>query len=163
MNPKTVQEALEKIIEKYKLPELKELDRELEIIDIISERRELPQNLLIVIRRRLTELIYSWINFLHSLVIPNQQSIIANKDAETFNEKEKDQIYKTMAVLTKITRESTSFEAEKGKYKEEAKFVTESFKKYIEIKKELAALNSKIIAFWEKEIGLQKAGLLDKS
>lgn len=156
MDPKTVQEALEKIIEKYKLPAIGELDRELEIIDIVSERREIPQNLVIVIRRRLTELVYSWINFMHSLIVPNPQSIIANKDAEALSEKEKDHIYKTMAVLTKITRESTSFEAEKGRTKEEAKFITENFNKYMEVKKELAEINSKIVSLWEKEIGLQK-------
>jgi hypothetical protein len=152
MNPKIIREELQKLIEKYKLPELDKLDREIEIIDMLSERRELPQDMLTAVRRRFTEVIYSWINFVHSLIIPNPQSIIANKDAEAFNDKEKDVIYQKMAVLTKMTRESSSFEAKKGQPKEEAKFITENFSKFIEMKKDLGEMNEKIIAHWQKEI-----------
>ena len=156
MNPKTAREELIKIIEKYRLPDLETLDRELELIDMLSEKRELPQNLLVALRRRFTEFVYSWINFLHSFIVPNPQSIIANKDAEAFNEKEKDNIYKLMAVLSKMTRESSQFEADRLQEKEEAKFIRENFSKYMGIKKELAELNKKVIAHWQKEIESQK-------
>ena len=124
---------------------------------MLSERRELPQNLLGAVRRRFTELVYSWINFLHSLIVPNPQSLIANKDAEAFGENEKDGVFRLMAVLTKITRESTGFEAKKGQGKEEAKFISESFRTYLKAKKELESMNSKIVEHWEKEIKSQKA------
>jgi hypothetical protein len=151
MNPKTIKEELKKLIESYKLPNLEALDREIEIVDLLSERREMPQDMISTIRRRFTEAIYSWINFVHSLIIPNPQSIISNKDAEAFSDKEKEDIYKIMAVLAGMTRESTSFEAKKGKAKEEAKFISDNFPKYLEIKKDLAKLNEKIAAYWQKE------------
>jgi len=152
MDVKTIKEEINKVIEKYSLPTIEILDRELEIVDMLSERKELPQNILVALRRRFTEIMYSWINFLHSLIMPNPQSIISNKDAEAFSEKEKENIYKLMAELAKMTRESTSFEAKKGQPKEEAKFIRDNFSRFIEIKKELAELNKKVVEHWEKEI-----------
>jgi len=152
MDVKTIKEEINKVIEKYSLPTIEILDRELEIVDMLSERKELPQNILVALRRRFTEIMYSWINFLHSLIMPNPQSIISNKDAEAFSEKEKENIYKLMAELAKMTRESTSFEVKKEQPKEEAKFIRDNFSRFIEIKKELAELNKKVVEHWEKEI-----------
>ena len=152
MEAEKVKSELKKAIEKYGLPEFEILDKELEIVDMLAERRELPQNMLCVIRRRFTEAVYSWINFIHSLIVPNPQSIIVNKDAEAFDDKEKERIYRTMAVLAKMTRESTGFEANRKQDKKEAKFIKENFEKYLEIKKDILALNQKIIEHWQKEI-----------
>ena len=152
MNPKTAREEFAKVIEKYNLPEMNLLDKEIEMIDVLSERKEIPQDILAAVRRRFTEILYGWVNFLHSLVVPSPQSLIANKDAETFDEKEKDRIYRMMALLAKMTRESTSFEAKKGQPREEARFVRENFSKFMGIKKELAELNSRLVEHWQKEI-----------
>ena len=151
MEAAIIREALAKVIEKHNLPELKVLDRELEMVDMLSERRELPQDILAAIRRRFTEVVYSWINFVHSLVVPSPQSLIVNKDAEAFDEKEKDSVYKVMAILAKMTRESAYFEIEKGQKKEEAKFIRENFSKFMELKKKLAEFNIKVVEHWKKE------------
>jgi len=151
MEAEIIKEALAKVIEKHNLPELKVLDRELEMVDMLSERRELPQDILAAIRRRFTEVVYSWINFVHSLVVPSPQSLIVNKDAEAFDEKEKDSVYKVMAALAKMTRESAYFEIEKGQKKEEAKFIRENFSKFMELKKKLAEFNIKVVEHWKKE------------
>ncbi len=154
MDPKVVKTELKKLVEKYQLPELELLDRELELVDLLSERRELPQDLLAIVRRRFTEVLYSWINLLHSLVVPNPQSIIVNKDSEAFSEK--DIIYSIMAELAKMTRESTRFEASRDIQKEEAKFISENFNRYMDLKKELAEINSKIVEHWQKEVNASR-------
>ncbi len=152
MEAEKVKSELKNVIENNGLPEFEILDKELEIVDMLAERKELPQNMLCIIRRRFTEAVYSWINFIHSLIVPNPQSIIVNKDAEAFDDKEKEKIYKTMAVLAKMTRESAGFEANRSQEKQEAKFIKENFKKYLEIKKEILALNEKVVEHWQKEI-----------
>jgi len=156
MKPETVKSELQKVIEKYKLPALENLDSELELVDMLAERNELPKNMVAAIRRRLTEVIYSWINFTHSLIVPNPQSIIVNKDSEAFDDKQKEEIYKVMAALAKMTRESTGFEAMRNKEKEEANFITQSFEKYMELKPRLAGINEKVVSYWQKEISALK-------
>lgn len=152
MNPETSKAELKKTIEKYGLPELSLVDKEIEIIDLLSERRELPQNMLSLIRRRFTDVIYGWINFLHSFIVPNPQSLIVNKDAEAFDEKEKEDIYKQMTLLAKMTRESARFEIKKKDEKAEAKFINDNFKKYMDMKPKFEEFNKKVIDFWQKEI-----------
>ena len=149
MDAKTVKKELEELGKKYNL-HIKELDKELELIDTLAKRREFPEFPLRIIRRRLVDIHLLWINYLHSFIFPNPQSIVIIKEAEAFDDKEKDEIYKLMVKFAKATRESVVFEIKRDDEKE-AEFIKTSFENFKKIKKQLEPFAEKNIEFWRKE------------
>ena len=149
MDAKTVKKELEELGKKYNL-HIKELDKELELIDTLAKRREFPEFPLRIIRRRLVDIHLLWINYLHSFIFPNPQSIVVIKEAEAFDDKEKDEIYKLMVKFAKATRESVVFEIKRDDEKE-AEFIKTSFENFKKIKKQLEPFAEKNIEFWRKE------------
>ena len=151
MDSKIIKKELEEIGKKYNLP-VRELDRELELTDYFVEKNEMSKFPARVIRRRLLDIFYSWSNYLHSFLFPNPQSIIATRDSEAFDEKEKDEIYKIIARLAKMTRGAVELELRKEE-SGDAEFVRNNFEEFKKIKKQIEPFTKKNKEFWEKESG----------
>ena len=149
MDKQTVKKGLEELGEKYSLP-IKELNKELEIVDIFTEKNEMPDFPIRTIRRRLMDVFSMWINFLHSFLFPSPQSIILTKEAEAFDEKEKDEIYGLLVRIVRITREGIRLEIKKDESKD-SDFIKQNFEEYKKIKKEIEKYADKNVEFWKKE------------
>ena len=149
MDSKTLKKELEELGKKYNLP-IKELDKELEISDLFLKRKEMPDFPIRAIRRKLVDNYLLWINYLHSFTFPSSHSIVIAKEADGFNEKEKNEMYRIISHLAKATRESVIFEIKRDETKE-ADFVRENFENLKKIKKEIEKFAEKTIEFWKKE------------
>ena len=149
MKKEIIEKELEQLGKKYSLP-IKELDKELELTNILLKMREMPEFPMRIIRRRLVDIHILWINYLHSFIFPSSQSIVMAKEADGFNEKEKDDMYRTIAKLAKVTRESIMFEMKRDEAKE-AEFVKQAFDAFKKIKKQIELFADKNIEFWKRE------------
>jgi hypothetical protein len=105
---------------------LDDLDKIFYIRDFILERGYISTNVGSQIRRRIIDTYYSWIEHLHSLVIPNPANMLMMTESECFNEEEKKEITnlikKTMALISR-----NSIIALKKDKKEEAGFIDDAF------------------------------------
>jgi len=149
MKKETAKKLLEDIGKKYSLP-VRELDKEVELVDLFVKKRESPEFPLRTIRRRLADFYSLWLNYLHSIIFPNPQSIILTKESEAFDEKDKEEIYRIIAILAKFTRESVLLEVKKDESRE-ADFINESFGKFKSLKKSIEQIIKKSIELWKKE------------
>jgi len=149
MKKETAKKLLEDIGKKYSIP-ARELDREIELVDLFVKKRESPEFPLRAIRRRLADFYSLWLNYLHSVIFPNPQSIILTKESEVFDEKGKEEIYGIIAVLAKFTRESVLLEVKRDESRE-ADFINESFGKYRSLKKSIEQIVKKNVELWKKE------------
>ncbi|MBW3022908.1 hypothetical protein KY308_02300 [Candidatus Woesearchaeota archaeon] len=149
MEKEVVLKELEKLGKEENLP-IKELDKELELADLFTEKNDMPEFPLRLIRRRLVDYCYVWINHLHSFLYPNPASIVITKEAEIFDEKEKEEIYNLLAKITGITRDSIALEIKKDSAKDAA-FIRDNFEKFKVLRKEIEKLVGKTVEFWKKE------------
>lgn len=137
------------------LPVLDHLNRELECVDFLAERKEVPQFFLAALRRRLVDVVGSWINYLHNFVLPNQQSMILVHEAESISREERDTIIKLINKLMFVSRLSAKLELEKDEA-QDAKFVTEQFSKWLSIKEKIKVITHRNIEIWQAAMQKQK-------
>jgi len=141
------------------LPEADKLDYEMEFIDYLGERFNIPSFLIRSIRRRVADVLGSWINYLHNFVHPNKQSMILVHEAENVSDEDKDTIFKIMNELMFISRISAKLEIQKDEAVD-AKFITDVFNMWLDIKKKLVPITQKNINIWEK--ALQQKGVIEE-
>lgn len=107
MNKQELITEYEKLKTKYNLPDWKEIDREFFLSFAIASWHDIPENTAIFIANRIMDYYGSWINFCHSLINGNPQSMILMREAEFFSPENKKELIEVMTELTVFTRRQT--------------------------------------------------------
>ncbi|MBD3361954.1 hypothetical protein GF358_04155 [Candidatus Woesearchaeota archaeon] len=134
---------------KYNLPAFEEINSDLFLNDFLNDRKYVPENILGFVRVKLVELLGSWINFLHSFIMPNPQSAILMKDYEATNEDDKKKIIKMIQDIMISQRETILIGLEKDE-KKDAEFLKKYYKLWNDIKPKLAEITQRNIDNWKK-------------
>lgn len=146
-------EELEKAYEKYGQERnvtisLDELDSIFFIRDYIQKEKYVSTNLGRAICYRITETYYSWINFIHRLIMPNPNSLLDLKESKLFEDKEE-----LIAILNKMV-ELTSRNSLIGIKKDiegEKKFIEDALSLWKSISPILIKNLTEINAMWKNE------------
>ncbi len=162
LNQKVIKEKYAKVKKEYPiLPELDDLDQEIELIDFLLERRELPIHFLAATRRRFVDVVGGWINYLHNFLLPNQQSMILIHESGSFSDKEKEEVTILINQLMFMSRVSAKLELQKEE-ESDAKFIAKYLNKWLEMKSKILSITEKNISIWkeamEKKVSEEKAG-----
>jgi hypothetical protein len=131
------------------LPELGDLDHETEFIDWLAEREELPEHFLDHLRRRFTDMLMGWVNYLHSFIHPNQQSMILMHESDNLTPEDKDGVTDILNQIMFISRISTKLELQKSE-EANANFLNEQFKHWQKMKQQMIELAEKNIIIWDE-------------
>lgn len=157
MEREVIEKQLQKLQQTYsELPEIILLDKETECIDLLTERKAEASLPLTIIRRRFVDVVGGWISYLHSFLLPNQQSMILVHEAENFSEEEKAEILMILNQLMFISRVSAKLELERSPAAD-AHFLGEYFPKWLEIKAKILAITKKNVAIWQSAIEKREA------
>jgi len=103
---------------------LEELDKYFFIKDSILEKGFVSSNLSNQLRSRLIDVVVSWDNYLHGLVMPNPQNLFSINEAKALNESDKKEIMKIMSRAAYFVAKSGGIRLKKDK-QAEAKFIDE--------------------------------------
>ena len=145
---KDIAEEYVRLQKKYSLPSLNVLDDDFEIVNIIADHKFVPNHMLSVVRRRMAEACFSWINYLHMFIVPNQQSAINLEEFNIFSDDEKKAFSKIIDRLMYYSRLSLSLELTKDEAAD-ADFIKSLFAEWPEIKKALSPVVQKNISHWK--------------
>lgn len=136
--------------EQHDLPDLSELDKEFFLDYTMSNWKSIPENTLIYTMNIMMDYYNSWINFCHSLINGNPQSMILMREAEFFSDEEKKEIIKVMQELTVTSRKQTIMNM-KNEEKETAEFIKEIFESWKKIKPKLIKYAEHSYEKWTQE------------
>lgn len=152
-NDFNLKQEYEKLQKKHKLPNFEELDNDLEM----SISIEKSSFLLRTIRRRLHEKAAFFSRILEGVIYPNTSSLLNIQESKFFTEKEKEEISKIYKRLATIERDSNVLDVE-GSDEENAKFISNSFKEFQEIKAFMKEITKKMAESWKEESFSKKEG-----
>ena len=155
MGFKSFKENYANLQEKYSLPPLDDMNREFELLDILKEKDVNPSFPLRFTRRMMISIFYSWINYLHNLIMPNPQSFIHVKESEAFNDDEKTQVHNIIKEIMFINRLSAKLDLEHDQQKD-AEFIKKYYKEWRKIKSLILELAEKNISCWKEEMPKDK-------
>ncbi len=148
-------ETYNKLSSKYSLPPVEEMDSTYEISDIIERERFIPMLLLRFIRRRMVSLFDSWVNYLHTIVMPGQHNMILYEESSCFSEGDKKKIISLMTKIMSYTRQSLLLELSHDD-KKEAEFITFLHSKWVQVNPKLQEIARKSCDVWiGKDSGAQ--------
>jgi hypothetical protein len=145
-----LEELEKKLVETYNKHNLdfEELDNEFEIIDAFYSRK-ITGYFLRNTRRRIIEVLYSYINYLHNFVAPNPQSVILMQEAEFFSDEEKDEIDAVMKKIMLVNRMSIRLDLEPDE-ENDAEFIKQSLDEWKKLKPKIVEITNKLIENWKK-------------
>ena len=135
---------------KYKLPEFKELDEEIEVSSFDSEKFLLKS-----IIRKIAEKLEFYIDIIGSLVHPDGSSISSMYEIRFFSDNEKNEMYILFKKMMKCYRNAIG-EILANDAKEQAQFLNSFFSEWTEMKKSLRQHISKMKESWEKESTIEE-------
>ena len=145
--------AYEQLQKKHQtLPSFTDMDNEIEFVDFLSQRDSIPIHLESNLRRRLVDVVGSWINYLHNFVMPNQQSMILVHEAENVSEEERDDILMLINQLMFMNRQSAQLELKRSQ-EEDIKFIVTTYNKWLTMKETMLKITNNNVKIWEKAIG----------
>ena len=145
MDLKKIYESYQK---KYKLPDYDKLDHEFELLyvnNIIEIKYPLR-----FIRRRIIDKIGYFIGILQGILQPNPASIISLEESKFFSEEEKKNISLLINRLMLLQRESTVLDTDFN-IDEDAKLIRESYKFWLDTKKDILKIIETFVQNWKKE------------
>jgi len=137
------------LAKKYKLPSYKDINKEFEISSI-----EECYFLLSEIRKKIMEKVSYFINLLEDIIHP-EASISAMYEGKVLDDKTKEKVIKLYKELMIIKRKA-EISAIENKEEVTAKFVEESFKKWLEIKPKLLKIVKLLLVSWKKEVNVKE-------
>ena len=135
---------------KYKLPEFKELDEEIEVSSFDSEKFLLKS-----IIRKIAEKLEFYIDIIGSLVHPDGSSISSMYEIRFFSDNEKNEMYILFKKMMKCYRNAIG-EILANDAKGQAQFLNSFFAEWMEMKKSLRQHISKMKESWEKESTIEE-------
>jgi len=101
---------------------LEELDKYFFIKDSVLEKGFVSNNLSNQIRSRLIDVMVSWDNYLHGLVMPNPQNLFSINESKALNEKDRKEIMKIMSRAAYFVAKSGVIRIKKNR-QAEAQFI----------------------------------------
>jgi hypothetical protein len=111
---------------------LDELDEHFFIRDLVLEKGFVSGDFSNQLRIRIIDVLISWDNYLHGLVMPNPQNLFNLNEAKAFNENDKQEIVKVMSRVAHFVSRNGLVRLTRDK-KEEAKIIDDSLKFWVEI------------------------------
>lgn len=135
---------------RFRLPEFKEIDTELEISD--SEETNF---LLRAIIRRISEKIDFYRTMMEEILQPDASNIYAMHETRCLDEEEKNRMYDLYRKLMDFNRQSIEISLEPDE-KCEAEFINGFFSEWKELKKELLNFVRKMRASWKIEADIKE-------
>ncbi len=132
------------------LPDWQEIDTCFEISTYIDEKKIDYAFPLRVVRRAIAHYFSSWCGYLHDILLPNPQSIVANEEHKIYDEKEKKEIVELLRLLFAQVRESQLLELEKDS-KKNVLYIKEKLELWKSLEKRLKQLLDKSVFHWQKE------------
>ncbi len=129
----------------------KDLDEVFFIKDFILKEGYASDSLSRMVCGRIVETYFTWINFLHSTVMPNPGSMIVVTEANMFNDEEKKTVTAMMTKIMALVRRNVVIGLTKDKV-EEAKFIDDSLRLWNEILPEITKISKKVSDSWEEKV-----------
>lgn len=139
----------DKVKEKHDLPKLRVLSDEVYLYSRISGLDEFPVNLKDFLIGAIRDHMSNMLNFLHSNIYGNNNSVIVTKQANFYTKQEKIKQTKIMYRLTAKTR-FINYLFHKSK-DEDIKHVKPLIQDWLEIKEDLTPVMKKAYTKWEEE------------
>lgn len=130
---------------KYKLPDFKEIDFELEISDL-EETNFLIRGII----RRIAEKLDFYTTLLEEVLQPDTSNLYAMHETRFFDEHEKKRMYGMYTKLMNLNRSTVEISLERSQ-KNEADFINTFLKEWEELKVELLQFVKKMKASWKDE------------
>ena len=130
---------------KFKLPQFREIDFELEISDF-----EETNFLLRAIMRRICEKLDFYCAMLEEILQPDTSKLYAMHETRVFDEDEKRQMYELYSKLMILNRRSIELSLEHNE-KDDADFINNFFDEWKSLKSELLNIVKKIKVSWKTE------------
>ena len=149
MKIEELKQKLTGVCKKHKLP-FEELNNEFEILDSFYAKK-IADHFLRNIRRRIVEVFYNYINYLHNFIAPNPQSVILMQEAEFFEDADKDKIDSIMKKIMLINRISITLELESDSEKD-AEFIMKNLEEWKSLKPKILDVTNKLIDSWKKNL-----------
>ena len=141
-----IEQKYNELKNKYKLPEFRFIDNELEISNIEQE-----SFLLRTIMRRILEKIDFFMNLLQDTLQPDASNMASMSESNFFDDDEKKHMYNLYKKLINVNREGVLMSLEPNE-KNEAEFIKNFFEHWEPIKKELHHCVKKMKESWKAEI-----------
>ena len=145
-----IEKEYSKLANKYGLPKFDELDLEFEINELESTSFVL-RNIL----RKAAEKIEFHTNLINDLLQPDPASLSSMHETRFFMDSEKSSIYSLYKKMMKHHRNIIELMLRNDE-KQEAEFLNNFHKEWIDIKKELLGYLSKMKESWDKETSIQE-------
>jgi hypothetical protein len=134
------------------LPDLKDLDFEFEILEMVGRECHFPQDAVKYTRWYIMRAITSWLGFLHEFILPNQHSAVSMEEYDYFDEKEKKGIIAFMNWVMYRQRCVNLVQLEEND-KESAELIAQILTEWKEKKPFLKTLMKKNVDVWQKKAG----------
>lgn len=135
---------------KYKLPEFKDIDFELEISDL-----EETNFLLRAIIRRIAEKLDFYATVIEEILNPDTSKLYAMHETRNFEAAEKNSMYDLYRKLMDYSRQSIEVSLIREE-KEEADFINSFFNEWKDLKKDLLKYIKKMRASWKEEADIKE-------
>ena len=149
MKIEELKQKLNEVCKTYNLS-FEELNNDFEILDNFYAKR-ITEHYLRNIRRRIVEVFYSYINYLHNFIAPTPQSVILMQEAEFFTDADKDEIDSIMKKIMLINRLSIKLELEPDPEKD-VEFIKKNWGEWKSLKPKILKITNKLIESWQKNI-----------
>ena len=130
---------------RFKLPQFREIDFELEISDF-----EETNFLLRAVMRRICEKLDFYCAMLEELLQPDTSKLYAMHETRVFDENEKKQMYELYAKLMSFNRQSIQVSLERNE-KEDVDFINNAFNDWKDIRQEILKFVRKMKDSWNME------------
>ena len=146
---KDIEKQYSELKKKYKLPDFKDIDFELEISDL-----EETNFLIRAIVRRIAEKLDFYTTILEEILQPDTSNLYAMHETRFFDEEEKKQMYDLYSKLMSFNRQSIEISLVHNE-KDDAYFINNFLNEWKELKKELLGFASKMKDSWKKEADIK--------
>lgn len=146
-------ENLDQEFEKYKKERnlnisLDDIDNIFFLRDFIQKEGYVSTKIGRTICYRITETYYSWIGYIHRLIIPNPNSIIETKESKVIENKEK--LLEIINKMTELSSRNTLIGIKKDTVAE-AQFIEDAVSLWKTVSPELIQILEQINAMWKTE------------
>lgn len=134
---------------RYDLPDFEQLDDRFEITDHTANNGFVPKHFLRYLRRRIVNVMDGWVNYLHGIVLPGEQSMILYEEANHFTQEEKDEAFALIKRVMRLGRKNVLLETLLDE-EEDAAFIQHANKEWESIREDLKPFVEKSRSVWEE-------------
>lgn len=129
---------------------LDELDSIFFVRDFIQDKGFVSTSLSRMMCARIVELFMNWYGYLHSIIIPNPQSILNITESQLFDEQKKQEIQQMMSRILALTSQNGINGLKRDK-KAESEFIDQSVSTINSLKPKLLEVLGKVNENWKEK------------